>query len=287
MVRDFCLFFFVAVCLNDTQCVLHDVVSFSPSLTVKSFQCSNYSVPGTKITLPGCVWPKQVLSVLGKVIWNKGVDVEIVLSNPGSIPGGLKMTDACYGNGWSCVDVAAEIIKTIRKQFPEAEDAKLRQMVSENLRVCFIKDSIGSAWKNGMTIGLHSKHFIIDDICAYIGSQNLYICDLAEWGVVIDDEAQVLRFKTEFWDRVWKYSYSPDDCDVQAVMDGLNINRDAQSNLFMTPAQHRAQKMAAAKLQVPARIVTGEYEDSEEIRTAVLRLSLPKQRSLLRSMEGN
>jgi hypothetical protein len=56
-------------------------------------------IPGTKITLPGCVWPKEYLNALGRVIWTKGVDVEIVLSNPNSIPGGLTPTEANYGNG--------------------------------------------------------------------------------------------------------------------------------------------------------------------------------------------
>lgn len=42
-------------------------------------------VPGTKITLPGCVWPKAYMSALGRAIWEKGVSVEIALSNPGSV----------------------------------------------------------------------------------------------------------------------------------------------------------------------------------------------------------
>jgi phosphatidylserine/phosphatidylglycerophosphate/cardiolipin synthase-like enzyme len=134
------------------------------------------------------------------VIWERGVDVEIILSNPGSIPGGLAMTDACYGNGWSCVDVAAEIIKTIRKNYPDADDAALRKKVSENLRVSFIRQKRGQAYDDGKTIGMHAKHFIVDDVCTYVGSQNLYICDLAEWGVVIDDEASTLRIKKEYWD---------------------------------------------------------------------------------------
>jgi hypothetical protein len=44
-----------------------------------------------------------------------------------------------------------------------------------------------------------AKYFMIDDICCYIGSQNLYKCDLAEWGVVIDDAARVQAIKEEFW----------------------------------------------------------------------------------------
>ena len=77
--------------------------------------------------------------------------------------------------------MAAEIIKTIRTQYPEAADAELRQKVQENLRVCFIKHKAGPKYDNGGTVGMHAKHFIIDDVCTYIGSQNLYICDLAEW----------------------------------------------------------------------------------------------------------
>jgi hypothetical protein len=198
------------------------------------------------------------------------VDVEIILSNPGSIPGGLKATEACYGNGWSCVDVAAEIIKTIQVQYPDAQDAELRTKVAENLRVCFLKDKPGSSWQDGSTMGLHSKHFIVDDICAYIGSQNLYIADLAEWGIVIDDEAQVKAMMDQYWYPMWRFSYSAFDCDVQEVMDGLKINRDAEKpSLFTSPQERRKQKMEMAALQTPMRSMRhlemyGDTEEEEE-----------------------
>jgi hypothetical protein len=144
------------------------------------------AIPGTKSPLPGLSWPENTINALARVIWERGVDVEIVLSNPGSIPGNLSMLEACYGNGWSCVDVAAEIIRTIRDTYPEAEDAELRKKVKENLRVSFIRQGQGSKYDSGKTIGMHAKHFIVDDVSTYIGSQNLYICDLAEWGVVVD-----------------------------------------------------------------------------------------------------
>lgn len=185
-------------------------------------------LPGTKVALPGCTWPKEYLSILGKVLWEKGVDVEILLSNPGSIPGGLSPTEACYGNGWSCVDVAAEIIKRIKKQFPDAEDDDLRKKVEENLRVCFIREERGSTWEDGMSMGMHAKHFIVDDAACYIGSQNLYVCDLAEWGVVIDSAETTQKFMEEYWNPMWKYSYTGEDCDVQEVMDGLDIDRDGE-----------------------------------------------------------
>jgi phosphatidylserine/phosphatidylglycerophosphate/cardiolipin synthase-like enzyme len=202
-------------------------------------------IPGTKITVPGCVWPHDYLSALGRVIWERGVDVEIVLSNPNSIPGGLKPTEANYGNGWSCVDVAAEIIKTIRQQFPNASDTALREKVAANLRVCFLRSKRGQQWEDGQSIGLHSKHFIVDDICCYIGSQNLYICDLAEWGVVIDHKEQVQSFMDEYWIPLWSTSYTPDDCDVQAVMDGLEFDRDGENVYHVS--NDTKEKMEAAK----------------------------------------
>lgn len=112
-----------------------------------------------------------------------------------------------------------------------------------------------------MTLGLHSKHFIVDDKCAYIGSQNLYVCDLAEWGVVIDHAPQVQQMMTEYWNPMWSFSYTGEDCDVQEVMDGLKIDRSAEEqNIFMSPIEKRRQKMQMAAMQTPTR--TMDHVDS-------------------------
>lgn len=194
-------------------------------------------VPGTKMALPGCTWPKNYLNAIGRAIWERGVDVEIVLSNPSSIPGNLSPTEANYGNGWTCVDVAAEIIRTIPEQFPDAVDSDVRQKVEENLRVCFIKHKVGgTSYNSGMTMGMHAKHFIVDDVCTYIGSQNLYVCDLAEWGVIIDHKEQVQAIMEQYWNPMWACSYTDTDVDVQEVMDGLEIDRNGeqQSTTFFS-----------------------------------------------------
>jgi phosphatidylserine/phosphatidylglycerophosphate/cardiolipin synthase-like enzyme len=191
-------------------------------------------IPGTKLALPGCMWPHHYLDVFARVMWERGVDIEIALSNPGSIPGGLGAAEACYGNGWSCIDVAAEIIKSIRKQFPQAKDDELRQKVEKNLRVCFIRNSSGNRFQDGHTLGMHAKHFIIDDVATYIGSQNLYTCDLAEWGVVIDNAEATKKLMEEYWEPMWKASYTQEDCNVQKVMDGLDISRDGETAILLT-----------------------------------------------------
>ena len=263
------------------------------------------SIPGTKMPLPGMNWPEAYLNALARALWTKGVDVEIVLSNPGSIPGDCSPTEACYGNGWSCVDVASEIIKAVQKLFPDADDADLRQKVEENLRVCFLKSPRGGQhYKDGQTLGLHcksfslitevvvvvvvvgsflralslllipkyfvfpttAKHFIVDDICCYIGSQNLYICDLAEWGVVIDHPEKVQSIKEQYWDPMWNVSYLQDDWDVQAVMDGLKIDRTAKTKTELTKIQMQQMKekvRATALIPAESKFHAKKKEDDD------------------------
>jgi hypothetical protein len=151
-----------------------------------------------------------------------------------------------YGNGWTCVDVAAELIKTVLRQYPIAaklNSAKLRQKVSTQIRVSYLRGPDGSchwpgAGKNS-TRAFHAKHFIVDGRAFYIGSQNLYISDLAEWGVVVDDRASTEKVLTDFWTPLWERSYRPEDCDVQAVMDGLRVGRDGESPMFMSASTRK------------------------------------------------
>jgi len=60
------------------------------------------------------------------------------------------------------------------------------------------------------------------------------MCDLAEWGVVIDNPESVRDIKQKYWDQLWRVSFVRDDCDVDQVMDGLGIDRSAKSKLSMT-----------------------------------------------------
>jgi phosphatidylserine/phosphatidylglycerophosphate/cardiolipin synthase-like enzyme len=196
--------------------------------------------------LPGLKWPNVTLNALARAIWIRGVDVEIVVSNLGSVPGGLAKTNL-YANGWSCVDVASEIIKRIKKQFPEADDAALREKVGINLRVCFIRHAKKNTYADGMTIGNHSKCFIIDDMAAYIGSQNLYMSDLAEWGVIVDDASETKNMIKDFWKPLWNASFTGEDCDLQDVMDGLDIDRDGENINTLTLAGRQQAESAAAQ----------------------------------------
>jgi hypothetical protein len=119
---------------------------------------------------------------------------------------------------------------------------------------------------------LKAKHFIIDDIACYIGSQNLYICDLAEWGVLIDSPGTVASLKAQYWDPMWEVSYTTDDCDVDLVMDGLKIDRGAPNKMELTKLQYEQakEKMKAAELIprkskfYPQKKDSDDYDSSAE-----------------------
>ena len=179
----------------------------------------------------------------------RNVTVEIILSNPGAVPGELSIFDANYGNGWSCVDVAAEIMKRVQPLMPRGTTEEiLQQKITSNLHICFVRrgQQWDSKYSSGMNIGFHSKHFIIDDRCCYIGSQNLYVCDLAEWGVIIDHEESVQKIKKDYWDPIWESSYTGTVLDPNEVIKGLKIDRDGETPLLAGRQQKWKHKKEAA-----------------------------------------
>eukprot|EP00811_Abedinium_folium_P037213 NODE_984_length_2663_cov_4.813486.p1 GENE.NODE_984_length_2663_cov_4.813486~~NODE_984_length_2663_cov_4.813486.p1 ORF type:complete len:593 (-),score=162.23 NODE_984_length_2663_cov_4.813486:811-2589(-) len=203
--------------------------------------------PGKAMSIPGGVWPAAYLREVGIAIYDRGVDVEIALSPPHCVPGSLNPATVNYGNGWTCVDVAAEIIKAIIEERPDADAARFRQMVRDNLRLCYLRSR---ALAGGSTpLGNHAKHFIVDDQAYYLGSQNLYICNLAEWGIIVDDVEQTRKVLGEYWGPMWASTFAPDqDVDVDKVMDNLKVDRTGVDPSHATPeekeAMMRAQRMS-------------------------------------------
>jgi len=214
------------------------------------------TLPG-KIPLPGTGWPTAYFDAIARAIWMRGVDFEIVLSNADAKSG--------YTNGWSAADVASEIIKHIQKLAPEATDGELRQKVEDNLRISYIRHKDGKCYKSGIEVANHSKHFIVDDVCSYTGSQNLYVCDLAEWGVIIDDVGVTAKMMEDYWNPMWKASFYPGDCEVQDVMDGLKIDRDgAVVDTYSVEGMKKAEEavIAMSNKQLPPD--TDDYDEDKE-----------------------
>ena len=181
--------------------------------------------------------------------------MEIMLSNPLASCNDMTTSEACYGYGWRATDVAAEIIKTIRRNIENVDDLQLRTMMHENLRVCYVKRGPGQpTWPNGQRMANHAKHIIIDEDCYYIGSQNLYVCDLAEWGVVIDNKAETKKCIEQYWDPMWKAACSEksNDCDVSTVMNGLGVNRNGEDISGLSLEEQNSIRAACARAPLPS-----------------------------------
>eukprot|EP00927_Polykrikos_kofoidii_P073526 TRINITY_DN69556_c0_g1_i1.p1 TRINITY_DN69556_c0_g1~~TRINITY_DN69556_c0_g1_i1.p1 ORF type:complete len:586 (+),score=76.23 TRINITY_DN69556_c0_g1_i1:71-1828(+) len=197
-------------------------------------------LPGSNSAIPGGVWPAEYLNELAIGLLERNITVEIVLSAPHAVPGTCSPLVANYGNGWSCVDVAAEILKAMQNHRrenhgDEPQEAHLRGILEDQLRISHIRTQAGcDKFSSGQEIGNHAKFFVVDDSCFYIGSQNLYICNLAEWGLVIDHHGATQKVLQEYWAPLWENSYTPADCPVEDVMKGLKVDRNGKKAMFAT-----------------------------------------------------
>mmetsp|Transcript_51578 Transcript_51578/g.102455 ORF Transcript_51578/g.102455 Transcript_51578/m.102455 type:complete len:713 (+) Transcript_51578:77-2215(+) len=205
---------------------------------------------GRPRALPGGVWPEAYLREIACAIYERGVDVEIVLSNPNSIPSNLTPLEANYGNGWTCEDVASEIIKAIQSNIQDVDEERLSGLVGINLRLAYLRTNLGTMdWQEKKKAGNHAKFFVVDDICYYIGSQNLYIANLAEWGIIIDNEEQTQKVLEEYWNPLWEKSYldvpeDERDFNVDNVLAGLELDRNPQDFSDLSPEELEAMLLA-------------------------------------------
>jgi len=152
-------------------------------------------------------WSWLWIDALSTALVN-GVNVYIVFSNPFGGPG--EMGNGAYGYGWTATDV----IQKFRERADElcndngGSICKLSdEVLCQQLHVTYISAVSGQqTWENGHLVGNHAKFFAIDDQAFYVGSQNLYVCDLAEFGVIVDDATKTAEVMRQFWDPTWNQS---------------------------------------------------------------------------------
>jgi len=131
-------------------------------------------------------------------------------------------------------------VRTMQR-IPDYEERRLVGLVGVNLRIAYLRSSPGSMdWPSQKGIGNHAKFFIVDDVAYYVGSQNLYVCDLAEWGIIVDSATQTQKVLKEYWNHVWLASYEsvPEadrDMRVDNVLDGLELSRNPLDIASLSP----------------------------------------------------
>jgi phosphatidylserine/phosphatidylglycerophosphate/cardiolipin synthase-like enzyme len=131
----------------------------------------------------------------------RGVTVDVVVSNPGSF-GGKGTTDAdSYSNGWALSDLSTGLMRRA-DQIMRGHDAEMCQRVHFST----VRSSTAATWPNGRPLANHAKVVIVDDQAFYVGSQNLYDADLAEYGVIVDDQDATRQFIGDYWSKLSSFS---------------------------------------------------------------------------------
>ncbi len=157
---------------------------------------------GGGLTLSG--WPTELLEELARAVL-RGVDIYLILSSPGSIPGGLNGASANYGNGWMPQQVTEKVMEWLSERpnlIPAGQN--IRDLFCEHFHSAYFRFSDDVAWIGGENIGNHSKFFIVDDVAFYLGSQNLYPANLAEHGLIVDDADVTSQILAQYWNPLWE-----------------------------------------------------------------------------------
>jgi phosphatidylserine/phosphatidylglycerophosphate/cardiolipin synthase-like enzyme len=124
----------------------------------------------------------ELIDELGNAM-ARGVQVEVLLSTPGSRPNGERRSG--YSNG--------SIEQTLK-----AVQGRVGARACGKLRVT----SLGGKWPSGHAHASHTKAIIVDDRAFYIGSQNLYSegpAKLAEHGFIVDDAGATQQLLEEYY----------------------------------------------------------------------------------------
>lgn len=144
-------------------------------------------------------WPDELLRELTYAM-ARGVEVMLVITNSSNIIGG-------YGNGWTSAEVAAVLESWILEN-PGiiAADVDAHELVCERFNVTGLRFSAEDTWPDGGYISNHSKFMIADEQAFYLGSQNWYPADLAEFGLIVDDAELTAEVMAAYWEPMWEHS---------------------------------------------------------------------------------
>lgn len=151
-------------------------------------------------------WPLDTLGAMVRAAV-RGVDVYLVLSNVGAVPGGLAPSVNRYSNGWSFDELAKQMKSWAAANADQlVPGVDLESLLCERIRLARLRTGPDEAWTSGDTFANHAKFILVDDQTFYIGSQNLYKANLAEMGYIVDDAAAARSLRNQYWDLLWQNS---------------------------------------------------------------------------------
>lgn len=166
---------------------------------------------GFRLGRSDILFPESALTEMVDLM-ERGGDVYVVLSNPGSIGNG----GSPYFNDVP-VEALAKRLKEIVQKRIEAGDPRARYEIRKgpdpvNALLCSrfhlapFRFGPDDSWPGGKTIANHSKFWMVDERVFYIGSDNMYPVNLQELGFVLDNAKAATTVLDSYWKPLWQWS---------------------------------------------------------------------------------
>lgn len=145
-------------------------------------------------------------------LMERGGDVFVVLSNPGSIGNG----GSPYYNDVPLQVLARRLKDNVQKRmdtvYPLARYAirkgpdPVNALLCSRFHLASFRFGPDESWPGNKTIANHSKLWMVDDRVFYIGSDNMYPVNLQEFGYIVGDPKAVDTLIESYWKPLWQWS---------------------------------------------------------------------------------
>jgi phosphatidylserine/phosphatidylglycerophosphate/cardiolipin synthase-like enzyme len=158
-------------------------------------------------------WNPGLLNAIADAL-SRGVNIDVVISNPGAVAGGLTALTAPY-DGDQPSTVNAKVVKTIVERLGSSR-ADAEQIVAQRLRIAAFRYSSDSVYPGNVPLPNHAKTVMVDDSAFYIGSQNMYSSNLNEFGYIVEDSVAARSYLDSYWTPLWNWSGSTVTSSIDA-----------------------------------------------------------------------
>lgn len=182
-------------------------------------------------------WSAPVVAALADVLTDPAKQVEVSLV--------LSATDATtasggrYSFGTTVADVVGECKRVIAGR-----------PLTGRMRIAPLRlSAAGDRWVHGGTslaIANHSKVWIVDDRCLYVGSDNLYPHSLQEFGYLFESEVVAGDLTTAYWNPLWEHS-RPAGVDLEDSLQAAGPNTSSRPPEPMPTTAARVERSSSAR----------------------------------------
>ncbi|WP_428682017.1 hypothetical protein [Reyranella sp.] len=166
---------------------------------------------GFRLGRSDTLFPENALDEMIDLM-ERGGDVYVVLSNPGSIGNG----GSPYHNDVPLRVLSKRLKDNVQKRIDMSDPRSryairtgpdpVNALLCRRFHLAPFRFGPDDSWPGGKTISNHAKLWMVDDRIFYIGSDNMYPVNLQEFGYIVDDRKAADTLIESYWNPLWQWS---------------------------------------------------------------------------------